>query len=121
MVKPWLAGFAGLLMTSAVAVAQDAPLSSSTTTTTTQTAPVFPAPTVVYTTPAPTPVYTAPAPVYQVTSPAATTVQVDRSTSDENGMLTERTRTYQTQTPQVYVPAQTQTTTVERTVTVQPQ
>jgi len=120
MVKPWLAGFAGLLMTSAVAVAQDAPLSSSTTTTTTQTAPVFPAPTVVYTAPTPAPVYVAPAPVYQA-SPAATTVQVDRSTSDENGMLTERTRTYQTQTPQVYVPVQTQTTTVERTVTVQPQ
>jgi len=125
MVKPWLAGFAGLLMTSAVAVAQDAPISSSTTTTTTQAAPVFPAPTVVYTTPAPvyaapTPVYAAPAPVYQA-APAATTVRIDRSTSDENGLLTERTRTYETQTPQVYVPAQTQTTTVERTVTVQPQ
>ncbi len=105
MVKPWLAGLAGLLMTSAVAVAQDAPISSSSTTTTTHTVPV----------------YAAPAPVYQVTSPAATTVRVDRATSDENGMLTERTRTTETQTPQVYVPLQTQTTTVERTVTVQPQ
>ncbi|MDB5358761.1 MAG: hypothetical protein JWO51_58 [Rhodospirillales bacterium] len=114
MVKPWLAGIAGLLMTSAVAVAQDAPISSSTTTTTTQTAPVYAAP---------APVYTAPAPVYQVAPPTTTTVRVDRAASQENGLLTERTRTYETQapTPQVVVPLQTQTTTVERTTTVQPQ
>ena len=102
MVKPWLAGIAGLLMTSAVAVAQDAPISSSTTTTTTQTNPVQ---------------------VYQVAPPTTTTVRVDHAASQENGMLTERTRTYETTAPapQVVVPMQTQTTTVERTVTVQPQ
>lgn len=113
MVKPWLAGIAGLLMTSAVAVAQDAPISSSTTTTTTQTAPVYGAP---------VPVYAAPAPVYQVAPPTTTTVRVDHAASQENGLLTERTRTTETKapTPQVFVP-QTQTTTVERTVTVQPQ
>lgn len=102
MVKPWLAGIAGLLMTSAVAVAQDAPISSSTTTTTTQTNP---------------------APVYQVAPPTTTTVRVDHAASDQNGFLTERTRTIKTEapTPQVVVPMQTQTTTVERSVTVQPQ
>jgi hypothetical protein len=101
MVKPWLAGIAGLLMTSAVAVAQDVPISSSTTTTT-QTNPVQ---------------------VYQVAPPTTTTVRVDHAASQENGMLTERTRTYETKAPapQVVVPMQTQTTTVERTVTVQPQ
>jgi len=99
MVRIWLAGIAGLLMTSAVAVAQDVPISSSTTTTTVQTNP--------------TPVYPA--------APATTTVRVDRSASQENGMLTERTRTYKTETPTVVVPPVTQTTTVERTVTVQPQ
>lgn len=104
MVKPWLAGIAGLMMTSAVAVAQDAPISSSSTTTTTQTNPAT--------------VYQ-PAPVYQVVQPTTTTVRVDRAASQENGLLTERTRTTETQlpAPQVAVPLQTQTTTVERTVT----
>jgi len=101
MVKLWLAGIAGLLMSSAVAVAQDVPISSSTTTTTVQTNPV---------------------PVYPTAPPSTTTVRVDRSASQENGMLTERTRTYKTETPTptVVVPPVTQTTTVERTVTVQP-
>ena len=101
MVKPWLAGIAGLLMTSAVAVAQDVPISSSSTTTTVQTNPV---------------------PVYQVAPPTTTTVRVDHSASQEDGLLTERTRTYKTQevAPTIVVPT-TQTTTVERTVTVQPQ
>jgi len=102
MIKPWLAGLAGLLMTSAFAVAQDAATRSSTTTTTIQTTP---------------------APVYEVAPPTTTTVRVDHTTSDEDGLLTERTRTIKTEvsTPQVVVPMQTQTTTVERTVTVQPQ
>jgi len=106
MVKPWLAGVAGLLMTSGVAVAQVAPNNSSTTTTTVQTTPA--------------PVY---APVYQVAPSATTTTRVDHATSDENGLLTEHTRTTKTEsvTPTVVVPPTTQTTTVERTVTTQPQ
>jgi len=100
MVKPWLAGMAGLLLTSGVAVAQALPYNSSTTTTTVQTAPV-----------------------YQVAPPTTTTTRVDHATTDENGMLTERTQTYKTEAvaPTVVVPPTTQTTTVERTVTVQPQ
>ncbi|GGF13762.1 hypothetical protein GCM10011611_19360 [Aliidongia dinghuensis] len=83
MVKLWLAGLAGLLMTSTVAVAQDAPISS----------------------------------------PSTTPTSIDRSASQEGGMLTERTRTYQTQQPSpvVVVPPTTETTTVERTITVEPQ
>jgi hypothetical protein len=104
MVKPWLLGAAGLLMTSAVAVAQNAPIASSTTTTTVQTNPA--------------PVYQT-VPVYP--APTTTTTRVDRSASQEDGMLTERTRTTQQVTPQIIVPPTTQTTTVERTVTVQPQ